>query len=479
MEVLRAGWCAGDANERRLYRRGWTVDNGAASLGPSGPAALHLLEGHMTPGSNSPTTLAQTSFPKDKIRVVLLEGVHARGAALFKGEGFSVETSAKSPDDAGLRKMLATAHVLGIRSKTQLTAELLDAAPRLLTIGCFCIGTDQVDLAAARARGIAVFNAPFSNTRSVAELTLCEIIALYRQLHAKSLQMHRGDWDKSAAGAHEVRGRTLGIVGYGHIGSQVSVLAEALGMRVTYFDVQSKLPLGNARAVRTLGELLKESDIVTLHVPSDNSTHNMIGAKQLKMMKPGAFLINNARGTVVNVDALAAALKEGHVAGAAVDVFPVEPAGKGEAFSSPLCGLANVILTPHIGGSTEEAQETIALDVAEKLLKFVNVGSTAGAVNVPQVDLPDQGGSDEEDDVRGRKGGGRRHRILHFHKNVPGVLSKMHAIIAGLGANISAEYLRTHEEVGYVVLDVDPTDGEKVLAGLRAIPETIKVRMLW
>lgn len=431
----------------------------------------------MTPahsnGGNSPT-----SFPKDKIRVVLLEGVHPRGAAMFKGEGFSVETSAKSPDEASLRKMLANAHVVGIRSKTQLTADVLEAAPRLLTVGCFCIGTDQVDLQAARGKGIPVFNAPFSNTRSVAELTLCEIIALYRQLHAKSLQMHKGEWDKSAAGAHEVRGRTLGIVGYGHIGSQVSVLAEALGMRVIYFDVQSKLPLGNARAVRTLGELLKDADIVTLHVPNDASTHNMIGVKQLKTMKPGAFLINNARGSVVNVDALAAALKEGHIGGAAVDVFPVEPAGKGETFSSPLCGLANVILTPHIGGSTEEAQETIAVDVVEKLLKFVNVGSTAGAVNVPQVELPDQGGSEDDEDSRGKKGS-RRHRILHFHQNVPGVLSKMHAIIAGLGANISGEYLRTQDDVGYVVLDVDPTDGEKVLAGLRAVPETIKVRMLW
>jgi D-3-phosphoglycerate dehydrogenase len=427
-----------------------------------------------------PPSASPTSVPKDKIRVVLLEGVHPRGVAMFKGEGFSVETSPKSPDEPTLRKMLANAHVLGLRSKTQLTRQLLDAAPRLLTVGCFCIGTDQVDLAAARAKGIAVFNAPFSNTRSVAELTLCEVVALYRQLTVKSQQMHKGEWDKSAAGAHEVRGRTLGIVGYGHIGSQVSILAEALGMRVIYFDVQSKLPLGNARAVRTLTELLKESDIVTLHVPSDPTTLNMIGAKQLKLMKPGAFLINNARGGVVNVDALAASLKDGHIAGAAVDVFPVEPAGKGESFLSPLCGLPNVILTPHIGGSTEEAQETISIDVAEKLLKFVNVGSTAGAVNVPQVELPDQGSDDSDEETRGsRKATGRRHRILHFHKNVPGVLSKMHAIIAGLGANISGEYLRTHEELGYVVLDVEPTDGEKVLAKLRDIPETIKVRLLW
>ncbi|HYF14480.1 MAG TPA: phosphoglycerate dehydrogenase [Phycisphaerales bacterium] len=415
-----------------------------------------------------------TSFPKNKIKVVLLEGVHPAGAETLRGEGFTVETMAGSPDRAKLLRAVADCHVLGIRSKTRVPREVLDAAPRLLTVGCFCIGTDQVDLAGARHRGVPVFNAPFSNTRSVAELTIAEIIALHRGLTEKSRQLHDGVWDKSAAGAHEVRGRTLGIVGYGHIGSQVSVLAEALGMRVIYYDVVPKLALGNARAVRNLTDLLKSADVVTLHVPATAATANMIGAKQLRCMKKGAMLINNARGSVVNIDALVDALREGHIAGAALDVFPEEPAGKDEAFKSPLRGVPNVILTPHIGGSTEEAQETIALDVSEKLAKFVNVGSTTGAVNVPEVELPGQ-------DESGGGGGARtrRHRVLHFHRNVPGVLSNMHRLIADLGANIAAEYLRTHEDVGYVVLDVDPTDAKKVLEGVKKIPETIRARLLW
>lgn len=410
---------------------------------------------------------ATTSFPKGKIHVVLLEGVHARGAALLKSEGFHVESLPTSPDPAKLKALLASAHIIGVRSKTRLPAELLDQAPRLLAVGCFCIGTDQVALTHARSKGIPVFNAPFSNTRSVAELTIAEVIALHRSLLDKSAQMHKGHWDKSAAGAHEVRGRTLGIVGYGHIGSQVSVLAEAMGMRVIYHDIVPKLAIGNAKPVRTLAELLKEADAVTLHVPATPATANLIGGKQLKLMKPGAFLINNARGSVVDVHALADALKNGHLAGAALDVFPHEPAGKGEAFESPLRGLPSVILTPHVGGSTEEAQETIAVDVAEKLLRFINIGSTTGAVNVPEVELPEQHGVT------------RVHRILHFHRNVPGVLSTMHAIIAQAGANISAEYLRTSEDVGYVVLDADPTDAKKVMEALRAVPETIRVRMLW
>ncbi|MFO0832232.1 MAG: phosphoglycerate dehydrogenase [Phycisphaerales bacterium] len=414
-----------------------------------------------------PDASAATSFPKGKIRVVLLEGVHARGAAVLKAEGFQVESLAASPDASRLRALVADAHVLGVRSKTQVPAGVLDAAPRLLAVGCFCIGTDQVDLGHARERGVPVFNAPFSNTRSVAELTIGETIALHRGLISKSAQMHAGQWDKSAAGAHEVRGRTLGIVGYGHIGSQVSVLAEAMGMRVIYHDIVPRLPMGNARAVRTLAELLREADVVTLHVPATDSTKHLIGAKQLRAMKPGALLINNARGSVVDVGALAEAVRAGQVGGAALDVFPHEPAGKGERFESPLRGLPGVILTPHVGGSTEEAQETISLDVAEKLVKFMNVGSTTGAVNVPEVELPEQAGA------------GRAHRILHFHRNVPGVLSKMHAIIAAHGANISAEYLRTREDVGYVVLDADPRDATKVMGALREIPETIRVRMLW
>jgi D-3-phosphoglycerate dehydrogenase / 2-oxoglutarate reductase len=435
---------------------------------------------------------AKTSYPKDKIRVVLLEGVHARGAAMFRSEGFHVESLSASPDDARLLKLATDCHVLGVRSKTQVPRHVLDASPRLLAVGCFCIGTDQVDLGHARGKGIPVFNAPFSNTRSVAELTIAEVIALSRQMFPKSMQMHAGQWDKSASGAHEVRGRTLGIVGYGHIGSQVSVLAEAMGMRVIYYDIVPKLPLGNARSVRSLAELLRESDFVTLHVPATQATSGLMGSRQFKMMKPGAFLINNARGGVVHVPALVSALKDGTVGGAAVDVFPHEPASKGERFDSPLCGLPNVILTPHIGGSTEEAQETIASDVAEKLIKFVNVGTTTGAVNVPEVELPPQHDHQQQDEPGmserdGDLGTGdrkqqetpRKHRILHFHRNVPGVLRQVHARIAGLGANVSAEYLRTNEQIGYMVLDVDPTNARKVVEEIRQVPETIRVRVLW
>jgi D-3-phosphoglycerate dehydrogenase len=427
----------------------------------------------------------RTSYPKNRIKAVLLENIHPVGVEMFRSEGFQVETLPGAPDEAKLLKLIAGAHVLAIRSKTDVTPRVLAAAEKLLAVGCFCIGTNQVALVDAKRRGVPVFNSPFSNTRSVAELTIAEVVALTRRLVEKSEQMHRAVWDKSATGAHEVRGRTLGIVGYGHIGSQVSVLAEAMGMRVLYYDIISKLPMGNARQVKTLADLLKDSDAVTLHVPANDSTRNMIGSAQIKKMKPGSLLINNARGSVVDLAALAFAIKSGHLAGAALDVFPDEPSGKGEAFESPVRGLANVILTPHIGGSTEEAQASIAEDVATKLIKFVNVGSTTGAVNVPQVELPDQdswGGEVESDDERrpARASKVRRaHRILHFHKNVPGVLSNLHAAIAKLGANISAEHLRTDEEIGFVVLDVDPTDGEKVLAAVREIPATVRVRMLW
>ncbi len=415
----------------------------------------------------------KTSYPKGRMKFVLAENIHPAAATLLKAEGFVVETLAGAPEGEKLARLASEAHVLCIRSKTELTRAVLDAAPRLLAVGCFCIGTNQVDLGAARGRGVPVFNSPFSNTRSVAELTIAEIVALYRRLVEKSTQMHAGVWDKSAAGAHEVRGRTLGIVGYGHIGSQVSVLAEAMGMRVLFHDIVPKLALGNARQVRSLNDLLKEADVLTLHVPATKLTRGMIGSAQIARMKPGSYLINNARGGVVDVPALAAALSSGHLAGAALDVFPDEPAAKDEPFRSELKGLANVILTPHIGGSTEEAQECIAQDVLGKLLKFINIGSTTGAVNVPEVELPEQ-----PHEEAGKKAA-RPHRILHFHRNVPGVLSKMHGLIAGLGANISAEYLRTSDDIGYVVLDVDPTDGEKVLERIRTIPETIRVRMLW
>lgn len=414
--------------------------------------------------------MTPTSFPKDKIKVVLLEGVHDRGASMFEGESFDVTRHAKALEGPELIAAVRDAHVVGIRSKTQLPEGVLEAAHRLLAVGCFCIGTNQVDLDAARSRGVPVFNSPFSNTRSVAELTIAEVVALHRRLGDQSAQMHAGTWNKSASGAHEIRGRVLGIVGYGHIGSQVSVLAEAMGMRVVYHDLVPKLPLGNARQVASLDALLEVADVVTVHVPAEASTHGLIGADQIERMKPGAHVINNARGSVVDLDALAAALRHGNLGGAALDVFPDEPASSGAGFESPVRGLANVILTPHIGGSTAEAQEAIAEDVATKLIRFVNVGSTTGAVNVPQVELPTQ--SAVSSDVR-------PHRVLHFHRNVPGVLRTLHGIIAELGVNVSGEYLRTDEAIGYVVLDVDPTDGPELLERLRDVPETVRVRVLW
>jgi D-3-phosphoglycerate dehydrogenase len=414
----------------------------------------------------------KTSFPKDRIKIVLVENIHPAGVAMLREEGYQVETLTGAPDKAKLLALVQDAHLLGIRSKTDLTADVLDAAKRLLGVGCFCIGTNQVDLGRACELGIPVFNSPFSNTRSVAELTLAEVIALSRRVVPQTINMHKGVWDKSASGAHEVRGRTLGLVGYGHIGSQVSVLAEALGMRVLFFDIVPKLALGNARQVKDLATLLKESDFVSLHVPATEQTRHLVGATQLKRMKPGSFLINNARGSVVDVSALAEAIRTGHLGGAALDVFPHEPASRDEAFESELKGLDNVILTPHVGGSTEEAQAAIAEDVASKFVKFINVGTTTGAVNVPEVELPEQESARDADRPR-------RHRILHFHRNVPGVLSKLHGVVARLGANIWAEYLRTNEQVGYVVLDVDPLEGTALLDELRAMPETIRVRALY
>lgn len=416
-----------------------------------------------------------TSFPKDRIRIVLLEGVHPRARERLEHDGFSVEVVDGARSGRELASIVADAHVVGIRSKSSIDQDVLDGAERLLAIGCFCIGTNQVNLAHACRRGIPVFNAPFSNTRSVAELTIAEIIALHRRLGDQSRRMHEGTWDKSSAGAHEVRGRTLGIVGYGRIGSQVSVLAEAMGMHVIYHDLVPRLPMGNARAAASLDDLLQKSDVVTIHVPATDQTRGLIGQRQLATMRDGAFLINNARGSVLDVKALAHAVTSSKLAGAAVDVFPDEPASGSEPFVSELRDLPNVILTPHIGGSTIEAQAGIAEDVATKILRFINIGSTTGAVNVPEVELPEQPTGHAWSDAQGR----RPHRILHFHRNVPGVLGKMHAMIAERGANISSEYLRTNEDIGYVVLDVDPTDAEPVIDELRAIPETIRVRELW
>lgn len=412
-----------------------------------------------------------TSFPKSKIHAVLLEGVHPVARERLEAEGFKVTCAEKAMEGAALKRAVADAHLLGIRSKTEVTPDVLAAAPRLLAVGAFCIGVNQIALPEARRRGVAVFNSPFSNTRSVAELTIAEIIALHRRLLDQSVRMHLGEWDKSAAGAHEIRGRTLGIVGYGHIGSQVSVMAEAMGMRVVFFDIIPKLALGNARPCRSLEELLKLADVVTLHVPATPRTERLLGKAQLRQMKRGAFVINNARGSVVDLAALASAIKDGHLAGAALDVFPVEPAGKGERFSAEVQGLPNVILTPHVGGSTEEAQASIAEDVVGKLLAYVNNGSTTGSVNLPVVDLPDQAADTQ-----------RRYRVLHVHRNVPGVLSQINAACAELKINIAAQYLQTREDVGYVVLDINPVEkarSQQIKSRLERIGETIRVRMLW
>ena len=408
----------------------------------------------------------QLSLPKNRIRTLLLENVAETATALLAEDGYTnVQREKKALEGEALHEALKGVHMLGIRSRTEVTAEALEHADRLMSIGCFCIGTNQVDLAAARARGIPVFNAPFSNTRSVAELTLGEIVMLLRGIFPKSMAAHRGEWDKSADGYREVRGRTLGIVGYGNIGSQLSVLAEAFGMRVLYYDHSAKLPLGNASRCATLAELLTWSDIVTLHVPETLETQGMIGAQQIAAMKPGAFLVNNARGTLVDMEALAAALRSGHLAGAALDVFPEEPKRNGDPFVSPVQGIPNVILTPHIGGSTEEAQSRIGEEVARKLADYSDTGSTVGAVNFPQVALP------------ARPTGTR---FMHVHRNAPGVLGNVNQVFARRGVNIAGQYLQTDGEIGYVVVDAGATrEADAILAELRALPHTIRARLLY
>lgn len=406
------------------------------------------------------------SLPKDRIKILLLEGVSDTAVNLFAEQGYaSITRLPKALDGEALIDALRGVHILGIRSRTQLTREVLEAADRLVAVGCFCIGTNQVDLKAARERGIVVFNAPFSNTRSVAELVMGEIIMLLRGVFPKSVAAHAGDWAKTATGYREVRGRTLGIVGYGNIGSQLSVLAEGFGMRVIYWDVVAKLPLGNASRCGSLDELLHWSDIVTMHVPETAATEGMIGAAEIAKMKPGAIFINNARGTVVDLKALAVALREGRIAGAAVDVFPEEPARNGDVFSTPLQGIDNVILTPHIGGSTEEAQARIGEEVAAKLADYSDTGSTLGAVNFPQVTLPIQ--------ATGA-------RFMHVHRNVPGILTGINNIFASRGVNIAGQYLQTDGEVGYVVVDAGATrDGAAILEEMRALPGTIRARILY
>ena len=409
--------------------------------------------------------MSKTSLDKSKIKFLVLEGVHPSAVEVLRAAGYSqIETLPKALQGEELKAKLADVHFLGIRSQSKLTADVLSAAPKLVAVGCFCIGTNQVDLNAARERGVAVFNAPYSNTRSVAELVLAEAILLLRGIPAKNALVHRGGWMKSAVHSHEIRGKTLGIVGYGSIGTQLSVLAEGLGMHVAFYDVVNKLPLGNARQVPKLHDLLAQSDIVSLHVPELPSTQWMIGAAEIAAMKQGGILINAARGTVVDIDALAEGIKSEKLWGAAVDVFPVEPGSNNEEFQSPLRGLDNVILTPHIGGSTMEAQANIGGEVAEKLVKYSDNGTSISSVNFPEVALPAHPG---------------KHRILHIHHNVPGVLSEINRIFSDNHINISGQYLQTNEKVGYVVIDIDAASSDLALEKLADVQGTIRSRVLF
>lgn len=407
----------------------------------------------------------QLSLPKDKIRFLLLEGVHQNALNTLQAAGYSnIDYHKTALEGQALLDAVKDAHFIGIRSRTQLTEEVIAAAPKLIAIGCFCIGTNQVNLDAAMQRGIPVFNAPYSNTRSVAELVLAEAILLLRRVPEKSKHTHAGGWDKSATGSFETRGKTLGIVGYGSIGSQLSVLAESLGMKVVYYDAVTKLPLGNARQVGSLNELLAQADVVSLHVPDLPSTRNFFAKAQFDQMKKGAIFINAARGTCVVIEDLAAAIQSGHVAGAAVDVFPKEPKANGEIFESPLRGLDNVILTPHVGGSTMEAQANIGLEVAEKFVAYSDKGMTLSAVNFPEIALPLTEG---------------KHRLLHIHKNVPGVLSKINTLFADLGINISGQSLMTKGDVGYLVMDVDASASHDALEAMQHVEGTIRARVLF
>ena len=407
------------------------------------------------------------SLPKDRIRILLLEGIHQSAVDLLHEAGYERVVHQKGAlEGEALRHAVSGVHILGIRSRTQLTEDVFAAADRLIAVGCFCIGTNQVNLEAARARAVPVFNAPYSNTRSVAELVMGEIVMLMRGIFPKSVGAHAGLWDKSAANSWEVRGKTLGLVGYGSIGSQTSVLAEAFGMRVLYYDILPKLGHGNARPVGSLDDLLAQSDVVSLHVPETPETEGMFGAHEIRAMKPGSFLLNNARGTVVDLDALAAALRDGHLLGAAIDVFPHEPRSNNERFVSPLQNLPNVILTPHIGGSTAEAQQRIGEEVARKLIDYSDVGATVGAVNFPQVQLP----------LRPRGT-----RFMHVHRNVPGLLRRINAVFDEAGANIAGQYLQTEGDVGYVVVEAEIPDGEaqRLLEQLRTLDGTIRARLLY
>jgi D-3-phosphoglycerate dehydrogenase len=405
-----------------------------------------------------------SSFPKSRMTALLLENIHPDAAEALREQGYRVEALSDALSDSELARSIRGVSLLGIRSKTRVTAAALAEADRLLAIGCFCIGTEQVDLAAASDRGVAVFNAPYSNTRSVVELALGEIIMMFRRIGESSALLHSGSWRKSAAGCREVRGKTLGIVGYGHIGSQLSVLAEAIGMQVVFHDLEERLALGNARKCRSLGELLAQSDVVSLHVDGRAANTNLIGEKELRRMKQGAFLVNLSRGHIVDLEALARSLRAGHLGGAAIDVFPEEPLSNKDPFRSPLCGIPSVVLTPHVGGSTSEAQQNIGLFVAARLMECVDAGSTAGAVNIPILAVPPTQ---------------RAHRFLHLHRNQPGVLAAINAILARRKINILGQGLRTDERVGYVITDVNRTYDDDVIKELRSVPGTIRFRVLY
>ena len=409
-------------------------------------------------------TAPVTSFPKDHIKVLLLENIHPVAQEAFAAEQFQVELLKTALKEDELAERVRDVHILGIRSKTHVGPKVLASARRLLGLGCFCIGTNQVDVDDANKHGVPVFNAPFSNTRSVAEMILAEIVVLSRQLGDRSSEVHSGQWKKVATNCYEVRGKTLGIVGYGHIGSQMGVLAEAVGMRVIYYDHMTKLPMGNNRPVHTLDELLASADFTTLHVPATPATKEMIGEHQLSKMKPGSYLLNASRGNVVVIPALAAALKSGRLAGAAIDVYPKEPESNSDGFESELRGLPNVILTPHIGGSTEEAQEAIGHEVSTSLIKYINAGATTAAVNFPQVEAPQVKGT---------------HRILNVHRNVPGVLRDINKIVSDLDANIEAQHLSTDTNIGYLVMDIGKDVSDEVYRRVSGLQTNIRTRILY
>jgi len=409
--------------------------------------------------------MQKTSLDKSKIKILLLEGVHQSAIDVFEANGYqNIERHNGAIPEADLLDIIAGVHILGIRSRTQVNPAVFEKAQRLIALGCFCIGTNQVDLDAAMINGTTVFNAPYSNTRSVAELVIAEAILLLRGIPEKNAKAHNGEWQKTAKDSYEIRGKTLGIVGYGSIGSQVSVLAESLGMRVIFQDAITKLSMGNAQQCKTLDELLAQSDIVTLHVPQDDTTNNMMGREQFQKMKRGAVFINASRGTVVDIEALADALETRQLTGAAIDVFPSEPKSAAEEFLSPLRKFANCILTPHVGGSTMEAQEKIGEEVAQKLVKFSDNGSTLSSVNFPEVSLPAHANS---------------HRLLHIHRNTPGILSQINQFFSDNGINIRAQYLQTNNNVGYVVTDIDQEYGQMALSHLSSIDGTIKSRILF